>query len=341
MTGRRKALKMFKKEPNWHEMNKTEIPLTTLVEEYLTVCRLEGKTPKTLRGYREKLRRALKTMDGATLADFNLINVRDHIASLQTSPKFAGHPFIAVKDNPVSAMTVRNHVRALTAFASWLEREEYTKTNVLSRLRPPKAPKKVMQTLTPEEISRILAGINTSTANGCRNAAIVCLFLDSGLRSAELQELRMPDVHLEDGWLKVMGKGQKERIIPFGNRTARLIQQYINRFRPKIHGVELLFLNIYGEPLTEDAISSLFRRIAKRFRIPRLHVHLLRHTYATNFLIGGGDSLTLQKILGHETLEMTRRYVDQVASQVTVLNERYSPVDRLIAQNRRNGSGRI
>lgn len=332
---------MIEKKPSFHEMDKSEIPLSVLVEEYLTVCRLEGKTAKTIRGYREKLGRFLKTMGDATLADFTLINVREHIALLQTSGKFTGHPLIAVRDNPVSAMTVRNHVRALTAFASWLEREEYTKQNVLGKLRPPKTARKVMQTLTPEEISKILDGFNTSTANGCRNAAVVCLFLDSGLRSAELQDLRMPDLHLEDRWLKVMGKGQKERVVPFGNRTARLLQQYINRFRPKVGGVDVLFLNIYGEPLTENAVASLFKRIAKRSGIPRLHVHLLRHTFATNFLIGGGDSLTLQKILGHETLEMTRRYVDQVASQVTVLNERYSPIDRLIAQSRRNSNGRI
>lgn len=80
--------------------------------------------------------------------------------------------------------------------------------------------------------------------------------------------------------------------------------------------------------------------IAKKANSPRLHIHQLRrHTFAINYLIGGGDSLTLQRILGHETLEMTRRYVDQVASQVTALRARHSPVDRLVSQNGRRGRG--
>jgi len=323
---------MFKKTLSWDEMDKSTISLITLIEEYITTCRLEGKSPKTIRGYREKLLRFVREV-GGTLANFSLPMVRAYIGSLQEARRFEGHTWHLVTNERLSAMTVRNHARVLTAFSTWLEHEDYTKTNVLVRLRVPKAPRKVMQTLTPEEISTILACFNINTANGCRNTAIVCLFLDTGLRCAELLPLRLPDLHLEDGWLKIMGKGQKERIVPFGNRCARLLQRYINHFRPGNNGTDIVFLNIIGEPLTESAIASLFERISRKANIPRLHIHLLRHTFATNYLIGGGDSLTLQRILGHETLEMTRRYVDQVASQVTVLRSRYSPVDTLASQN--------
>jgi len=214
---------MFKKTLSWDEMDKTTLSLTTLIDEYITTCRLEGKSPKTIRGYREKLLRFARAV-GGTLADFSLPRVRDYIASVQKARKYEGHPYQLVGDEPVSMMTVRNHVRILTAFAAWLEREEYTKSNLLARLRAPKAPRKVMQTLTPEEISSMLACFNTNTATGCKNAAIVCLFLDTRLRCAELLQFKLPDLHLEDGWLKVMGKGQKERIVPFGNRCARLCE---------------------------------------------------------------------------------------------------------------------
>jgi integrase/recombinase XerC/integrase/recombinase XerD len=319
---------MFKKVPNWHEMDKSTISLTTLVEEYISTCRLEGKSPKTIRGYREKLLRFVRSIDG-TLNDFNLPTIRNYIATVQATNKYKGHPYKRVYDEPVSMMTVRNHVRILTAFAAWLEREEYTEGNVLAKLRAPKAPKKIMQTLTPEEISRILVYLNPNTATGCRNAAIVCLLLDTGLRCGELLGLKLVDLHLDDGWLKVMCKGQKERIVPFGNRCARLLQRYVNHFRPKNNSTDIVFLSIMGEPMTEPSIDSLFRRIAAKANIPRLHIHLCRHTFATNYLIGGGDSLTLQRILGHETLEMTRRYVDQVACQVTVLKYRNSPMDKI------------
>jgi len=328
---------MFKKIPSWHEMDKTQISLDTLVEEYLTTCRLEGKSPKTIRGYREKLSRFVNTV-GGTLADLNLHTARAYVASLQKARKYEGHLYQPLTNEPISVMTVRNHVRVLTAFSSWLEREEYTKGNTLAKLKAPRAPRKVMETLTLEEVTRILGGFNPNTATGCRNAAIFCLFLDTGLRCAELLELKRSNLHIEDGWLKVMGKGQKERIVPFGNRTARLMQRYVNHFRPDNHGTEIVFLNIEGDPLTETAITSIFRRLAMKAGIPRLHIHLLRHTFATNYLIGDGDSLTLQRILGHETLEMTRRYVDQVASQVTVLRARHSPVDRLVNNSNRRGA---
>ena len=116
---------MFKKTLSWDEMDKTTISLKTLIDEYITTCRLEGKSPKTIRGYREKLLRFARAI-GGTLADFNLPTVRDYIASVQKARKYEGHPYQLVSDEPVSMMTVRNHVRILTAFAAWLEREEYT-----------------------------------------------------------------------------------------------------------------------------------------------------------------------------------------------------------------------
>lgn len=164
---------MFKKTPDWHEMDKSTISLPTLIEEYITTCRLEGKSPKTIRGYREKLSRFARAV-GGILADFNLSTVRAYIASIQNARKYEGHPYQPVRDECVSMMTVRNHVRILTAFASWLEREDYTRGNMLAKLRPPKAPRKVMQTLTQDELSRILACFNINTATGCKNAAIVC-----------------------------------------------------------------------------------------------------------------------------------------------------------------------
>ncbi len=331
---------MFKKTLEWHEMETTTIPLKSLAEEYFTICKLEGKTQKTIDGYLEKIMRFVNAIDG-TLEDFTLSNVRAYIGMLQQTKKWQGHPGKMEKDELLSATTVSNHVRTLKGFSSWLKRDDYTQTNVMGKIRTPKCPKKIMKTLTPEEINRILAILDRNTATGSRAAAIFCLFLDSGLQLSELLGLKMDDLHIEDNWLKVMGKGQKERVVPFGYRTARLIQRYILHFRPRSNGFDNVFLNTFGEPMGNRAVISMFSRIAQKADVPRLHVHLLRHTFATSYLISGGDSLTLQRIFGHESLEMTRRYVDQVASQVTVLNSRFSPVDRLAAQRGRNGRSYI
>jgi len=140
--------------------------------------------------------------------------------------------------------------------------------------------------------------------------------------------MQMDNLFLSDQCLKVMGKGQKERIVPFGDRTARALLRYLN-VRPAVNGSQSVFLNRDGGPLTENALTMVFERLAKKAGVPRLHMHLLRHTMATNYLLSGENPIKLQRMLGHETLEMTRRYVDMVAVQVAVTESSQSPVDRM------------
>ncbi len=306
-------------------MDKAQIPLDRLVDEYLMVCRTEGKSPKTLRGYREKLGRFCRWLEGC-LDDFTLAAVRAHIAELQQAKKYQGHPYSPVQEQGLSSQTIKGHVVVLKGFATWLWEEEYTRENVLSRLKPPKAAKKVMMTLTESEISKLLLSVDRGTITGHRNEAIILLLLDTGLRCAELVGLRMDNLFLGDRCLKVMGKGLKERIVPFGDRTARALLRYLN-LRPQVNGHANVFLNIDGKPLTENAVKMFFERLAKKAGIPRLHIHLLRHTMATNYLLSGENPIKLQRILGHETLEMTRRYVDMVAVQEAITETKHSPVD--------------
>ena len=156
--------------------------------------------------------------------------VREYISYLQVVPKYQGHPFHTANGDRMSAANVRNHVRVLRAFASWLYREDYTVENVLTRLKAPTAPKKVLETLSEEEIKRLFASLGHNTVAGCRDAAMLLLFLDTGLRCAELIGLATDDVHIQDQWLKVMGKVQKERIVPFGNRAAKNVVQDFEDF---------------------------------------------------------------------------------------------------------------
>ena len=141
----------------------------------------------------------------------------------------------------------------------------------------------------------------------------------------------MDDVHMDEGLLKVMGKGKKERIVPMGSNAQRALQRYLFRYRPKpLHlGINNAFLSVLGKPLTENSIKLIFSRLAKKSGVSRLHAHLCRHTFATRFLINGGDVFTLQQILGHSTLEMVSRYVNLAANHVLIQHQRFSPLDRL------------
>lgn len=128
----------------WDQMKKISIPLQSLVDEYLSVCRTKGKTLSTMRSYQEKLRRVLRFFAGATLEDFTLQTVRAYIDELQHAKKYDSHPVHATQEQGLSGTTLKGHAVVIKGFATWLYEEEYTTTNVLGRLKPPKAPKKVM-----------------------------------------------------------------------------------------------------------------------------------------------------------------------------------------------------
>jgi len=185
-------------------------------------------------------------------------------------------------------------------------------SNVAKELKPPKIVRKVVSTLSDEEIVSVLRTFSPSSNSEVRNQTIFMVLLDTGLRIGELVSLKMNDVDMNKGLLKVMGKGKKERIVPVGSNAQRALQRYLFRYRrePAHSGIENVFLSIHGTPLTENGIKLTFARLAKRSGVHRLHAHLCRHTFATRFLINGGDVFTLQQILGHSTLEMVRHYVN-------------------------------
>ena len=309
-------------------MEKTSIPIGTLVDRYLSACRSAGMSPKTIRGYNEKLGRYVRVA-GGTLGDFNIDTVRQHLYALQQAHKWEGHPHMPLTDEILSPTTIRNHGRVLTGFATWLTNEGYTDVNTLSGLKLPKPNNISMEPLNDEEVSRLMACFNLNMEVGCRNASMIWLFLDTGLRCAELVGLEMENLFLDTRRLKILGKGRKERIVPFGHQTKRLLERYIHHLRPEPLLRNRVFLISDGYPITENTIKMVVQRASRRANIPRLHIHLLRHTFATRFVLRGGDTMWLQIIMGHERLETTQRYVKRGALQQVVLEKARSPMDEL------------
>lgn len=327
---------MVSRRPRWDRMDKTTIPLKAVIEEYLAVCRTEGKTASTLRGYKMELQRFNRWLgEDALLGELNLQSARAYIEGQQGQPKYQNHPFHNPQGSVISAQTLKGRAMVLKGLATWLFEESYTTSNVLDRFKPPKAARKVMQTLSKEEVDRLLSYLNPTSLVGSRDRAILLVFLDTGLRCSELLGLRVNDLHINDRCLKVMGKGQKERVVPFGDQTARSLMRYMTlrsqqmAVWPDVSGIHYVFLTVDGQPMSVPAIQMMFSRLSKATGIPRLHIHLLRHTFATNFLRVSRDPFTLQRILGHETLEMTRRYVDMVRLEEITRDHSFSPVDRM------------
>jgi integrase/recombinase XerC/integrase/recombinase XerD len=299
-----------------------------LILHFAQSNKAEGKSPKTISWYSEMLSDFVKFQTSASntgiLSDFSVPNVRDFI--------------IHEQNRQVSPYTVQGKVRALKAFSSWLYDEGYTTGNSLAGLKLPKVPIRLIQPLTSIEIEQLISAQNPLTAIGSRNTAILVTLLDTGLRSSELSGLRLEHAHIQDGYFKVNGKGNRERIVPIGASDQKVLWRYIFHFRPEPIGEDdnYLFLTLDGAQLQSNAIKLLLRRWGMKAGVPRLHAHLCRHTYATTFLNHKcGDVFMLKQILGHSSLEMVNRYVHYASSQSMIQGGTSSPVDRLGIKNLR------
>jgi site-specific recombinase XerD len=317
-----------------HKQEKSDT-LSELIDYYEVCNRAEGKSHKTIRWYSANLKRFLSYLKSrhlsGSLDSIDKKLLREYVLYLLKRNRFENHPYTPVKTEPLSTATIHGHVRTLRAFFSWLVNEGLVDENIAKDLRPPKLVKKAVSTLSDEEITAILQTMNLRNDVEARNLTIFMLLLDTGLRVEEVVGLKMEDVHIREGFLKVMGKGKKERIVPIGNNAQKALQRYIFRYRtrPAPVGIESVFLSVHGTPLTANSIKLTFARLAQKSGVRRLHAHLCRHTFATRFLTNGGDVFTLQHILGHSTLEMVRHYVNLASNDIIIQHQRCSPLDRL------------
>ena len=309
--------------------------LSEFIDYYETCNKAEDKSPKTVSWYSANLKSFHNYLKSRHLPDtLNKIDIkvlRQYVLYLLKKNKYHGHPITPEKQEPLSASSVHGHVRTLRAFFSWLVAEGLIEANPAKDLKPPKVYQKVVSTLSDDEIRAILAVFTPMNSSNARNQTIFMLMLDTGLRMGELINLKMDDVHMNEGLLKVMGKGKKERIVPMGSNAQRALQRYLFRYRPKPFStsIDYVFLSVMGKLLTDNSVKLIFSRLSKRSGVVRLHAHLCRHTFATRFLINGGDVFTLQQILGHSTLEMVRHYVNLASNHVAIQHQKFSPLDRL------------
>ncbi len=338
-------------QPWWEKkMDEKSVSLPVLTKHFELHNRTEGKSQKTVDWYNHTLQRFARFMNdpgkSMLISDIGETQVREFILYLQSRQRWQENPHLKHAQGNLAAISVQTYVRAIRAFFNWAYQEGYLPANPLAKLKPPKAPTRVTNILTPAEINSILKSIDCRTAAGARNYAMLVLFLDTGLRCGELRSLLLTNVNLEGGYLKVLGKGGKERILPFGTAAQKALLRYLLHFRPPPANfvIGTLFLTADGRPLSKNCVKGIFEAIVRSSGVKRLHPHLCRHTFATNYLINGGDVFTLQQILGHTTLEMVRRYVTLASSQVTIQHRKFSPMDRLTLSSQSapspgNGSG--
>ena len=271
--------------------------------------------------------------------------VRAFILFLQEQKRFSCHPFNHAQDKNLSGYTINCYLRSIRAFFSWLVSEGVIAENPFDRVKIPRPPKKVIPAFSQHHVQQLLATVDLSKGEGYRDYAIILTLLDTGLRVSELCGLYLSDLWLEDGILKVTGKGNKERLVAIGRQVQRVLWRYISRHRPEpaMPNSDLLFLTKDGRPLTKDRVEKIIAHYGKKAQLRgiRCSPHTLRHTAAITFLRNGGDVFSLQRMLGHSSLEMTRRYCDVADIDVKKAHMRASPVDNLDLRVSRSKSKRV
>ncbi|MFN2520867.1 MAG: tyrosine-type recombinase/integrase [Candidatus Limnocylindria bacterium] len=293
-------------------------PLENLVDRYLVSCRAAGLSPATSEWY-ERLLHAYLGWDGAPRgsAEFDARSVTAFLAWLRDR--------VGPRGRRVSPETLHAHYRVLRAFASWLAREGHTKLNVLADLKAPRRQRKVVAPLSDDEVRRLLRACPRGTFHGERDRLSLLLLLDTGLRRNELIGVRVSDLDLRAGVLLVRGKGGRERRVSFGGAVAGALASFLAEWRP----AGALLTSESCRPLRPAGLRRILARRGADAGIAGLHAHRFRHTFALRYLEAGGDVFTLQRLLGHATLDMVQRYLRLADSYVLAAHRRHSPVDRL------------
>ena len=314
-----------------------DLDLTDAVAVYLDRCEAEGFATSTLALYRIILEQfvAYASRQGHTRTTELTMDLalawQRYLRTEHVKDRGSRRGSVSGRLAP---HTVHGYCRTLRTFAGWLADYTDLPVNPLAKLRPGRLPKKDVQPLSEDEHRRIIESLDPRTATGLRNLALVTVLLDTGLRASELCHLRLDDLNLATGEVRVLGgKGDKDRVVALGRRSRAVVTRYVHVFRkagefdagPRAP----LFLSYRGRPLAREALARIVAQIGDRAGVSRLYPHRFRHTFGVTYLRAGGDVLTLQRILGHSTLVMVNHYLHLATSDVVARHQAHSPVDRL------------
>lgn len=289
------------------------------VDQFLDHLRIErGLSENTLYAYGGDL--AALT---AYLKDRGVHRWED--ASLET---FRGY-FHELEAAHLSAGSRARRMASLRSFMRFLERRGVVKRNAAARLKTPRGDQRLPRVLSTEEVERLLAAPDPTTALGRRNRALLEVFYATGLRVSELTGLLLKQLHLEEGAVVVLGKGNKERLVPLGDWAAEALRVYLEQGRPRLVGRPSpphVFVNHRGRPLSRQGVWKLIRALAVRAGIQQpITPHMLRHSFATHLLENGADLRVLQALLGHADISTTQIYTHVARVRLKEIHRRFHP----------------
>jgi integrase/recombinase XerD len=310
--------------------------------EYFKICKLaDGYSPNTIELYGWALDRLLKFCAKSAISEISEISIHDlrqYIVYMRDEYK-PNRP--GGSTAPLSPSSLENIWKALRSFFSWAE-EELGITRPDLRLAKPPNPPPEINPYTHQEIQALVAACERTALSsgkrqpftmrrptGLRDKAIVLTLLDTGLRAGELCRLKIQDLNQDKLYVAPYGSGRKtkSRMVYLGRSTTRAIHRYLIE-RNSAAEREPLFITRRGDPLNRNTVRHMITSLGNRAGVSNTYPHRFRHTFAIQYLRNGGDVFTLQRLLGHSTLEMVRRYLQLADRDAAEAHRVASPVDR-------------
>lgn len=236
----------------------------------------------------------------------------------------------ALRTQGISARTIARHISSIRSFHQFLLREKLTETDPTIHLEMPQIEQKLPKILSIEEVDMLIGAPNRSKPQGVRDVAMLELLYGSGMRISELIGLNLEDVHLTMGFVRVFGKGGKERIVPLGKSAISAIDAYLQNARSKLQGnypkTDAFFINQRGKRLTRQGCWKLLKEHATKANIQKeITPHTLRHSFATHLIENGADLRAVQEMLGHADISTTQIYTHISKSRLSEVYKQFHP----------------
>jgi integrase/recombinase XerD len=290
--------------------------LITTFLDYLSVER--GLSSNTIVSYRKDLEFYIDFL------------TRRHIDNLSKITKNDITNFmLAQKDKGISTNSVVRRLAAIRMFHRFLAREKILKNDPSDLIDSPKLWKKIPDTLSLNEVNALLAQPDIRNKQGLRDKAILETFYATGMRVSEAVNLKVDSVNLDIGFLRCIGKGNKERVIPLGTKAISSIKKYLEASRPhllKKKESEFLFLNRFGKKISRQSLWKIIKKYANQARIKKpISPHTLRHSFATHLLERGADLRSVQEMLGHSNISTTQIYTHINKERLKTIHRMFHP----------------
>jgi integrase/recombinase XerD len=291
-----------------------------LAEEFLNYLSVErGLSDNTISAYRADLYKYITYVEEKKKRDHpdevERTDIRDYMMSL--------------KDNGLSSNSISRNLVAIKVLHRFLLREKYSKSDVTSVLDSPKLWKHLPDTLSLSEVEQILKQPNLRKWMGIRDKAALELMYATGLRVSELVNLEVDNINFDIGFVRCIGKGNKERIIPVGKQAQEALSRYIEKVRPKLlkgSPAKGLFLSRLGKKMSRQSFWKMIKRYANQAGIKKeITPHTLRHSFATHLLERGADLRVVQEMLGHADISTTQIYTHINKDRLKSIHHKYHP----------------